>query len=77
MELDIDILIIKPTIIHIGGGMLCDDEHMMLMQSSLQIQKKKCKLDRAILINSVYFNLYLLNTIFKDFSRNSCSIIKR
>ena len=47
--------------------MLCDDEHMMLMQSSLQIQKKKCKLDRAILINSVYFNLYLLNTIFKDF----------
>ncbi len=40
--------------------MLCDDEHMMLMQSSLQIQKKKCKLDRAILINSVYFNLYLL-----------------
>ena len=50
-----------------GGMLLCDDEHMMLMQSSLQIQKKKCKLDRAILINSVYFNLYLLKTIFKDF----------
>ena len=51
--------------------LLCDDEHMMLMQSSLQIQKKKCKLDRAILINSVYFNLYLLKACAQHAYRQS------